>query len=75
VIVPPDITLTDLGCDLALATGGAAAVAGLFGPLVDHAGYNPLFLVTGLSFPISAAVLPRAAQVAHAVKSATTVLA
>jgi MFS family permease len=35
---------------LALATGGAAAAAGLFGPLVDHAGFNLLFLVTALSF-------------------------
>jgi MFS family permease len=50
---------------LALATGGAAALAGLFGPLVDAGGYTALFLVTALTFAGSAVVLPRAAQIAH----------
>jgi len=57
---------------LALATGGAAALAGLFGILVDRAGYNPLFIVTALIFAGSAVALPRAAQVARAVHSAAS---
>ncbi len=57
---------------LALATGGAAALAGLFGILVDRAGYNPLFIVTALIFAGSAVALPRAAQVARAVPSAAS---
>ncbi len=46
-------------------------MAGLFGPLVDSAGYNPLFLVSALTFASSAVVLPRAAQIARAVSVAT----
>jgi MFS family permease len=56
---------------LAVATGGAAALAGLFGVLVDRAGYNPLFVVTALLFAGSAVVLPRAAQIARAAHAAT----
>lgn len=55
---------------LAVATGGAAALAGLFGILVDRAGYTPLFVVAAVAFALSAVVLPRhtdiAAAVAHA---------
>jgi MFS family permease len=49
---------------LALATGGAAALAGLFGPLVDHAGYTPLFVVAAVAYCASVAVLPRTAPIA-----------
>lgn len=49
---------------LALATGGAAAIAGLFGPLVDYAGYTPLFAVAALTFCASVVVLPRSLPVA-----------
>ena len=38
-------------------TGGAAAVAGLFGPLVDTAGFPPLFMVATASFLASIVVL------------------
>lgn len=49
---------------LALATGGAAAAAGLFGPLVDHVGYSALFVAAAVAFGGSVALLPRAAIVA-----------
>jgi MFS family permease len=55
---------------LAVATGGAAVLAGLFGVLVDRAGYNALFVVTALLFAGSAVVLPRATQIAHAAHAA-----
>lgn len=51
---------------LALATGGAAAFAGLFGPLVDHAGYTPLFIVAAATYCASVAVLPRTVPAAAA---------
>jgi MFS family permease len=57
---------------LALATGGAAAIAGLLGPLVDYAGYTPLFVVSAVTFSLSAVFLPRAAEVAHAARVATS---
>jgi MFS family permease len=61
---------------LALATGGAAALAGLFGPLVDlPTGYNPLFVVAALTFAGSAVVLPRAAQIARAVSAVSVATA
>ncbi len=50
---------------LALATGGGAAVAGLYGSVVDVYGYSPLFLVAALTFVGSAAILPRAALIAR----------
>lgn len=46
---------------VALATGGATAAAGLFGPLIDHGGYNTLFVVAALAFCISTVLLPRVA--------------
>ena len=51
---------------LAVATGGAAALAGLFGILVDRAGYNPLFLITALTFALSAMALPQRAAITAA---------
>jgi MFS family permease len=56
---------------LALATGGAAAVAGLLGPLVDHLGYNALFIAASASFAVSVVVLPRAAAVLASIKLAS----
>jgi MFS family permease len=52
---------------LAVATGAATALAGLFGILVDHTGYNPLFVAAALTSLGSAVALPRAAQVARVV--------
>jgi len=44
---------------LALATGGAAALAGLLGPLVDYAGYNALFALAAVFFVVGVAIIPR----------------
>jgi MFS family permease len=57
---------------LALATGGATAIAGLLGPVVDHFGYTPLFVLSAVTFSLSAVLLPRAAHVAQPAKVATT---
>ena len=43
---------------VALATGGATAVAGLLGPVVDHLGFTALFLVAAGAFAGSVVVLP-----------------
>jgi MFS family permease len=50
----------------AIATGGASAVAGLLGPVLDLAGYTPLFVIAALAFGVSGVVLPRAVQMARA---------
>jgi len=44
---------------LALATGGAAALAGLLGPLVDYAGYDALFALAAVFFVVGVAIIPR----------------
>jgi MFS family permease len=56
---------------LALATSGAAAVAGLLGPLVDAVGYNALFLAATLAFGLSVVVLPRAAAMTASIEVAS----
>jgi len=45
---------------LALATGGASALAGLLGPLVDYAGYDALFILSAVCFVVGVAIIPRA---------------
>lgn len=54
---------------LALATSGAAALAGLFGPLVDRSGYTSLFVVAAVACFASAIVLPRTAPTAAVSKT------
>ncbi len=43
---------------LALATGGASALAGLLGPLVDYEGYNALFAVAAVFFIAGVVIIP-----------------